>query len=52
MEVQPSKADNPFGVEGVGHGVESNRGLSTDVPPIYEKISMGVSQFAIYIRLN
>jgi len=30
-------------LEGMPHGVGTNLGLMTDVPPIYEKVSMGVS---------
>ena len=30
-------------IEGIPHGVGTNTGLSTAMPPVYEKISMGVS---------
>lgn len=34
-------------IEGIPHGVGTNTGLSTAMPPVYEKISMGVS-YIIY----
>ena len=39
MEVQKKQE-----LEGAVHGPGTNLGLSTDVPPVYEKISMGVSK--------
>ena len=39
-------------IEGIPHGVGTNTGLSTAMPPVYEKISMGVSDIiAIHFHI-